>query len=108
MRWKNCKEGNKEKVILCRHCKEKHGRCRFCQVVCREHSEECCAAGFDTILMERNDAGVCGFCGKREMDTRSRMKACGHCLAVGYCGEKCQAKDWPVHEMKCGKESNNN
>ena len=105
---KNCKKGDWERVILCSRCKEKHGRCRLCQVICREHSEEDCGADAGKMLTKRNDARVCGFCGKREMNTRSRMKVCGRCLAVGYCGGKCQAKDWPVHKMKCGKESNNN
>ena len=91
---RNCKKVETEKVILCKGCKEKHGRCRYCQLICFEYDDMHGEAGLDMILMPRKDDFVCGFCGKRDMDSIGRMKACGRCLVVRYCGEKCQAKDW--------------
>ena len=105
---RNCKKAETEKVILCNVCKEKHGRCRYCQVICFECDEMCGEAGLDMILMAKNEGFFCGFCGKRDVDSNQKMKVCGRCLEVRYCGEKCQAKDWTKHKKRCKKTKNNN
>ena len=42
---------------------------------------------------------VCGYCSKRE--TTIRFKRCAICLAILYCGEKCQKLDWKEHKKLC-------
>jgi hypothetical protein len=37
----------------------------------------------------------------RDGDSEGRLHRCSRCQLVGYCGEKCQRKDWPQHKKVC-------
>jgi MYND finger len=43
---------------------------------------------------------VCNVCGKG-----GRLKKCGRCETVFYCGVECQKKDWDEHKGKCRRTS---
>ncbi|KXZ54373.1 hypothetical protein GPECTOR_5g452 [Gonium pectorale] len=38
---------------------------------------------------------------EEQTNADSRRGRCGGCLAVWYCGEECQRKDWPRHAPEC-------
>jgi len=42
----------------------------------------------------------CGYCGQAR-----GLQLCSGCQSVGYCGETCQAADWPGHRKLCGSQS---
>jgi hypothetical protein len=42
-------------------------------------------------------AKQCATCGKRT----GKLKTCGHCKAVSYCGSACQRADWTSHKGVC-------
>ena len=50
----NCQKPSVKKIRLCGSCEKKHGTCRYCKVVVREHEQ--------TIRMKNEPAGtvVCG------------------------------------------------
>ena len=46
----------------------------------------------------------CAFC--RKLD--SRLKICGQCRQVAYCGQEHQKAHWPVHKTNCKKKIQKN
>eukprot|EP00884_Botryococcus_braunii_P000009 jgi/Botrbrau1/10008/Bobra.0012s0096.1 len=45
---------------------------------------------------------ACALCGATsKKDPAVRLKACGRCNLVMYCGKKCQSEDWPSHKREC-------
>ena len=48
----NCQKRGVKKTSLCNACKKKHGTCRFCKVVAREHEQ--------TVRMRNVTAGTLG------------------------------------------------
>lgn len=42
----------------------------------------------------------CNFCHNRS----AKLKACGRCGLVNYCGKECQLKDWEKHKIDCKKK----
>ncbi len=45
---------------------------------------------------------VCAMCSKRgSAHKKLRMRLCGACRAVRYCGERCQRLHWPEHCREC-------
>ena len=44
-------------------------------------------------------ARVCDYCNKR---SETKLRACGKCKFVFYCGADCQRKAWPTHKKECG------
>lgn len=49
----------------------------------------------DTILERR----VCYTCNKQG----KRLPKCEGCLLTRYCNKKCQLRDWPSHQERCGQ-----
>jgi hypothetical protein len=43
---------------------------------------------------------VCAMCGKRGC-RHWKLRLCGACRAVRYCGERCQRLHWPEHHLEC-------
>ncbi|KAJ7642178.1 hypothetical protein FB45DRAFT_1022882 [Roridomyces roridus] len=52
--------------------------------------------------MNANKSYVCMKC-TRKMEC-NKLKLCGGCQLVYYCGSDCQKKDWPEHKKVCGKQ----
>ena len=50
-------------------------------------------------LKKSGRARVCDFCNKR---SETKLRACGKCKFVFYCGADCQRKAWPTHKQDCG------
>ena len=50
-------------------------------------------------LKKSGRARVCDFCSKR---SETKLRACGKCKFVFYCGADCQRKAWPTHKQDCG------
>ncbi len=46
----------------------------------------------------------CAFCSKLD----SRLKICGRCRQVAYCGQEHQKAHWPVHKTNCKKKIQKN
>lgn len=36
-----------------------------------------------------------------ELEEGQKLKKCGKCEEVSYCGKECQTKDWPMHKRGC-------
>ena len=56
----NCEKPGVIKIRLCGACRKKHGTCRYCKVVVREHEQ--------TIRMKNESGGrlLCGIAGKEK------------------------------------------
>ena len=40
----------------------------------------------------------CNFCGVKTME---KLKACGRCRRVKFCGEECMRQGWALHKEQC-------
>ena len=94
----NCRRVGVTKSALCKDCEEKHGRCRYCQVVMRE-----CEQTF-RHKKEKVEECACGFCGKGKIGKDLRKGACLVC-GIAHCGERCKRKDSKRHESACLSDS---
>jgi hypothetical protein len=77
-------------------CVDAAKKCRFCGAIlcdreCLKYHERCC-----------NPVRACASCGKKE-DLSTRLKLCGGCKKVYYCGGSCQKEHWKSHKSECGK-----
>jgi hypothetical protein len=52
--------------------------------------------------MEEQAEEVCAFCGKAAVDNL-KLKKCGGCELVKYCGVDCQKNHWSKHKKACKK-----
>ena len=43
---------------------------------------------------------VCDHCGLNDAPPK-KLRPCGQCYAVSYCGKKCQLAAWPRHKVAC-------
>ena len=94
----NCRRVGVTKSALCKDCEEKHGRCRYCQVVTREHEQTF------RHKKEKVEEHACGFCGKGKIGKDLRKGACLVC-GIAHCGERCKRKDSKRHESACLSDS---
>ncbi|KAJ7642175.1 hypothetical protein FB45DRAFT_1000539 [Roridomyces roridus] len=52
--------------------------------------------------MKANTGYICIKCTR--MLERKKLRLCGGCQLVYYCGSECQKKHWPEHKKICGKQ----
>lgn len=50
-----------------------------------------------------SDVSVCEACRKSEYRDGVKLKRCGKCKNVFYCGADCQRADWKAHSFHCRK-----
>ena len=55
--------------------------------------------------LEAHMKKACGNCGVDAKDIQGKLKACGRCNCVWYCGKECQTEHWKAgHKIDCVKQ----
>jgi hypothetical protein len=49
---------------------------------------------------QQQPAAVCAMCSKAGC-RHEKLQLCGACMAVRYCGQRCQRLHWPEHRGEC-------
>jgi hypothetical protein len=56
----------------------------------------------NTIVYEKStNPHHCKNCGKTDKELTVKLKQCKNCKEEFYCSQRCQRKDWKVHEVAC-------
>jgi MYND finger len=65
---------------------------------------EIIARGEAPTSAEDNDSPPIHMCGYPTCGNTYKLKLCGKCKKIAYCGSYCQKKHWPSHKAQCKKK----